>query len=286
MRVWILCVCWWFPFPDLSGQLRPLLAGTEFPLAGLGNPLFFRPVASFNNPALLADDNLVSSAEISMDQFTGIPATRRVDAHGSFKLSTESGIGLRIASIGQTTYRTNQLGIAYGRLLGRNSGSQTAWRMGLLFQFNQQKIIQTKAVQSFNAGLGSSYSGRKQVLAILLLVQLESNKWMAASSVQKTKEGLIDLRYRYNWSELVSTELAAQYTSSTPLLLQASVQYSFLQNAFLRAQWQLNPPMIGWEQGYRIKKYWLSVHCMRYPMIGWKAGMGMVWVGLSKNTSR
>lgn len=286
MRVWILCVCWWFPFPDLSGQLRPLLAGTEFPLAGLGNPLFFRPVASFNNPALLADENLVSAAEISMDQFAGIPATRRVDAHAAFKLSTESGIGLRVATVGQTTYRNNQVGIAYGRLLGRNPFKQTAWRMGLLVQFNSQKIIQTTAVQSFNAGLATAYSDKKQLLAVLFLVQAESKQRIAASPEQKATVGLIDLRYRYNWSELISTEIALLYSSSSPLLLQTAVQYSFLKNAFLRAHWQLNPPMIGWEQGYRIKKYWLSVHCMRYPMIGWKAGMGMVWVGLSKNTSR
>lgn len=271
MRVWILCVCLWFPFPDLAGQ---------------GNPLFFRPVAGFINPALLADDKLFAAAEISMDQFTGIPATRRVDAHGAFKLSAESGIGLRIASIGQTINRNNQLGIAYGRLLGRNPVKQTAWRMGLLFQFSHQKIIQTSAVHSFNAGLATAYSGKKQQLAVLLLVQLESNTRMAASNVQKSKVGLIDFRYRCIWSELVSTDIALQYSTSSPFLLQATIQYSFLQNAFLRAQWQLHPHVISWEQGYRIKKYWLSVHCMRYPMIGWKAGMSMVWIGRLKKTSK
>jgi hypothetical protein len=263
-------VCLWFPFPDLAGQ---------------GNPLFFRPVVGFINPALLADDKLIAAAEISMDQFASIPATRRVDAHGALKLSAESGIGLRISSFGQTIYHNNQVGIAYGRILGKNPVQQTAWRMGLLFQFSHQKIIQTSAVHSFNAGLAAAYSGKKHQLAVLLLVQVESNKRMAAFNIQKSTVGLIDFRYRCIWSELVSTEIFLQYSSYSPLLLQTAVQYSFLQNAFLRVQWQLNPAVIGWEQGYRIKKYWLSVHCMRYPMIGWKAGMGMVLNGLSKKTS-
>ncbi len=260
-----------------------MLAGNESPLAGLGNHLFFRPVSAFVNPAVLGASLPFFTVECSMDQFPGLPITRRVEAQATFQLTARSGIGGRVSSIGKGSFNNTQAALAYGMQLSASEPKRTAWQLGALLQYNQLFIQPAKPGSFFTAGIATAYRLRKQAFNLLLAVDRQtSNAGRTALSGALT-EIQLNFYHCYQLSELVSTEMALLCSFAGPPVLQARIQYSFLDNAFLRVHAQISPPMIAWEQGYRLKNSWLTVHCMRYPMIGWKIGLGIVWTQAKKH---
>ena len=256
MRAVIGCVCGWFLSLPVFCQET----------SGLGNPLFFSPATAFVSPGLLSDSSSTASLSVFANQFTDIAITRRIVAAGSLPLHGKAGIGVRLSSTGKDQFKEQEIGIAYGRGLGTMHSGNVHWKLGLLFQYHNQKIQAVKANHQWVAGISVAVDSRQQRLSILFL---KSSSTLGKDHFQ--------VNARQCWSDQVSTEFFAGYNGKQLIQTGISLQYNLLDRAFLRMYWQIRPDFIAWEQSYRLGNCWLIVQAIRYPMIGWKSGFGLVW---------
>ncbi len=264
MRAVIGCVCGWFLSLPVFCQET----------TGLGNPLFFSPATVFVSPGMLSDSSTTTALSIFANQFTDLAITRRMDAAGCLPLHEKAGMGFRISNTGREQFKEQEIGIAYGRGLGTTHAGNLNWKLGLLFQYHQQKIQAVKANRQWVAGISIAVDARQHLISMLFL--------KGSSSLYKDH---FQINARQYWSDQVSTEIFASYNGEHLLQTGFNMQYNLLDRAYLRMHWQIRPDFIAWEQSYRLGNCWLIVQAIRYPMIGWKSGFGLVWntIKTSKN---
>lgn len=256
MRAVIGCVCgWFFSLPVFCQETT-----------GLGNPLFFRPATAFVSPGMLSDSSVTTSLSVFANQFTDLAITRRIDAAGSFILPEKSGLGLRISSTGKEQFKEQEIGIAYGRGLGTTHSGKLNWKLGLLFQYHHQKIQHLTATRQWVAGFSIAVETKQQLISLLFLKRSSA-----------THKNQLQLNMRQCWSHQVFTEIFSSYKGKQLHQSGFSLQYNLLDRAYLRVHWQLRPDFIAWEQSYRVRSCWLIIQLTRYPAIGWKSGLGLVW---------
>lgn len=256
MRAVIGCVCGWFLSLPVFCQET----------TGLGNPLLFRPVTAFVSPGMLSDSNATTALSVVANQFTDLAITRRIDAAGSLLLQEKAGIGFRVSSTGKEQFKEQEAGIAYGRGLGTTHNGKINWKLGLLFQYHHQKIQAVKASRQWVGGISIAVDSRQQLISLLFL--------KSSSAIDKYQ---LQINTRQCWSDQVSTEFFAAYNGQQLIQTGISLQYNLFDRAYLRMHCQLRPDFIAWEQSYRLGSCWLIVQAIRYPMIGWKSGFGLVW---------
>jgi hypothetical protein len=218
------------------------------------------------SPGLLSDSSSTTSLSVFANQFTDLAITRRIDAAGSLPLHGKAGIGVRFSSTGKDQFKEQEIGIAYGRGLGTTHAGNIHWKLGLLFQYHHQKIQAVKANRQWMAGISVALDIRQQLISLLFLKR--------SSTFYKDH---FQINTRQCWSDQVSTELFAGYNGLQLIQTGISLQYNMLERAYLRMQWQIRPDFLAWEQSYRLGSCWLIVQAIRYPMIGWKSGLGLVW---------
>lgn len=264
MRVVIGCVCGWFLSLPVFCQET----------TGLGNPLFFSPATVFVSPGMLSDSSTTTAFSFFANQFTDLAITRRMDAAGSLPIHEKAGMGFRISNTGKDQFKEQEIGLAYGRRLGTTHAGNVQWKLGLLFQYHHQKIQAVKASRYWMAGISVAVDIRQQLISLLFLKR---------SSIFYKDH--FQINARQCWSDQVSTEVFASYNGQQLLQTGFNMQYNLLDRAYLRMHWQIRPDFIAWEQSYRLGNCWLIVQAIRYPMIGWKSGFGLVWntIKTSKN---
>lgn len=258
-----------------KAQEHPIRAGDDFPLAGLGNPIVFRPAALFGNPALLAADSLRASAEISVDQWTDIKLSKRTELNAAFALKEAGGLGFRLARIGDENFRITELGAAFGLRLSENQNSSDQWSIGASVQYQRIRWPPGYSSGGWQSGLSINLR-QKQNLWVLRAAYASTENYSTGNG-EKTG-GQWDLRIgcRHNWSGQVSTDIMTVFNSLEEHRVQLGLHYQILPRLFVRWMVQSRPSLVGWEQGYRLKFGWLMVHCIRYPAIGWKTGIGIL----------
>jgi hypothetical protein len=116
------------------------------------------------------------------------------------------------------------------------------------------------------AGISVAVDIRQQLISLLFLKR--------SSTFYKDH---FQINTRQCWSDQVSTEVFAGYNGQQLIQTGISLQYNLLDRAYLRMHWQIRPDFLAWEQSYRLGSCWLIVQAIRYPMIGWKSGFGLVW---------
>ncbi len=271
MNAVISSVCAGFFSLSVAGQSHVIPYGTDFLTAGLGNPVFCKPVSVFMAPGLLGD-SLENGISIATDRFAGLPVTRKVEAVSSFSMKGHSGLGVRLAMLGKDVFRLNQFGLAYGKLLRKGSDGQSRWLMGLVFQAQQEKTGWVKSPLQWVSGLSVVRSNQHSSYSILLL-----------RSSYKKSGWQWSVNARRFWSRQLVSELSVTYLNNSIQLPAFSIQYHISDKAYILGQWQQLPSAIYWEQGYRLSTFWLSVFVRRYPGIGWKSGLGLVWHSAKRN---
>lgn len=264
MSVLIRCV-WCLVWMQAIGQEHPMRAGDEFPLAGLGTTLFFRPAAVFMNPAILATDSMQGGLELSMDQFHSLALTKRVEFNAAVQLPAQDGIGFRIARVGKENFRLSQFGIAYARRISSNRLRLSFWTIGAAIQYQHLQL----PARVFDGG----WQG-----AVAVNYQTTQNLWVIRVVSSSAHHWGVVLGNRRLWSDQLSTDVLAVLNTMQENRIQLAVQYAFVPRAYLRIHLQSRPSIIGWEQGYRLKLGWLTAHCIRYPSIGWKTGVGLLFL--------
>lgn len=260
------CVCLWFLSLAVWGQNLPESYGSEGFPASLGNPFLFRPATVFIFPAILGDSSSNSAFSVSMEQFSGLPATRRVELAGTYSINQISGIGIRYNSLGKDHYRTSQAALSYGHALKFSRTGSANWSMGVFFHFQKEKIQSLQAQQQWLTAFSVLRKSKKHSLALVVL---------KGSDIHVPVRVWIHIQQR--WSAQLSTEVSGKLISGKFTQPAFHFQYQFLEKAFAAGRWEWFPSRIYWEQGYRLHSFWLSVHVIRYPLIGWKTGVGLVW---------
>lgn len=256
-------------------QEHPLRAGDDFPLAGLGNAAFFRPAAVFGNPAFLTSDSLSVAVEISADRWSDLQPTKRTTLNGVCALPQAGSLGYRMARFGDESFRITELGAAYGFRISDKPDAGHQWSMGAAVQYQRIRWPPGSHSAGWQGALAVNFR-QKQNLWVLRLAYASMEDYSAGTVA--TSGGQWDWRIgcRRLWSGQLSTDLLAVFNSLNEHRLQLGIHYQILPHLFARWVVQSRPALIGWEQGYHLKFGWLTAHCIRYPAIGWKTGIGIL----------
>lgn len=266
MNVAIGCVCWGFFSLSAYSQSAGIPYAADFIPTGPGNQLLVKPVAGFFSPAVLGDAGVKTNISITNSRFIGLPVTGRTEGAGTMSIHKKSAIGLKMAVSGKGHYRMNEYGVAYGRQLAGSKNETAKWLMGVLFHIRQQKTGEVKPTAEWHAGLSLMRSGTHTSYSMLLL-----------KGADKISAWQLNVHASQSWSAQLATEISGTYMSGSFSQTAISIQYHFLSNAYLIGQCQLLPSRLYWEQGYKLRSFWLSIFVMRYQLIGWKSGVGIIW---------
>lgn len=233
-------------------------------LAGAGRHPFLQPAAIFGNPSLLSGDTSQTVIECALNRFADLAITQKVQASIARLTNTHEGYAFRTAMDGRDQFRQYQFAAAYGMRLGILANG-TGVLMGAQVGYQRTVFIASFPLTRWQAGLALTVDNIQSQSSLALLRQAPG------------KGAALTLARQQFWSEQLSTALSIVAETGVPVYWQFVMTYHFHPACFIRLGYQWSPTILAWENGYRIRRSWLRIQVMRYPLIGWRTGIGLVF---------
>lgn len=189
----------------------------------------------------------------------------------------KGGIGLMAARNGLHHLNTTQLGLAYGKQLGKVS-------MGLQFNYNTISIAGYGNDGAIAVDLGSIWQVSKKLYTGIQLNNVMSGMYSATSEEKPAKLYTVSLCYESTEHSLFT--IAIMKEEDKPVMVCAGMQYIIAQKLFTRFTISTVTASPFFSAGWKWKNCRVDITANYHPQLGFTPGLVLQFFGKTKNKSR